>query len=118
MTLKASSILLLILFISSCTGTQFSTSDMASQVENTISQSAAGEMAKQALNKITAKVGLTPQQSSQILPMLTQYYTGVATALKNNGGTKGALNALKDTFLSQIGTVLTPTQVSQVKALI
>ena len=106
------------LFISSCAGYKFSTTEALTQAENAIAQSAAEEMAQQTINRIAAKVGISSQQTTQVLPMLTQYYKGVATAIKNNTGTQGALKSLKDTFLKQIGTVLTPAQVQQVRGMI
>lgn len=111
-------ILLGMLLISSCAGYKFSTTEALTQTENAIAQSAAEQMAQQAINKIAGQVGISPQQTTQVLPMFVQYYKGVSTAIKSNTGTQGALKSLKDTFLKQIGTVLTPAQVQQVKALI
>lgn len=106
------------LLISSCAGYKFSTTEALTQAENAIAQSAAEQMAQQAINKVAGKVGITPQQTTQVLPMFVQYYKGVSAAIKNNTGTQGALKSLKDTFLKQIGTVLSPAQVQQVKAMI
>lgn len=111
-------LLSIILLGSSCAGYKFSTTEALTQAENAIAQSAAEQMAQQAINKIAGQVGISPQQTTQVLPMFVQYYKGVSTAIKSNTGTQGALKSLKDTFLKQIGTVLTPAQVQQVKALI
>lgn len=118
MNIRAFIAISFILLSASCGTTKLTTADVVNGVETAVGQTAAVEMAKQTLIKMTSAVGLTKQQSDQIFPMLQQYYTSTATALKNNKGTQGILQGLKNTFLSQVKGVITPQQYNIVKGMI
>ena len=107
---------LFLVFMFSSTGCSVSSgtvSNTISQVETSIGQSAAYQTAKATVDKWAAKIGLTPQQTQQIIPMVQDYYTAVATAVENTPGSVSQKSAAaKNALVAKLKTVLTTAQIT------
>lgn len=101
---------LLMIFSSGCSVS----SATVSQVETALGQTAAYQSAKLTVDKWAAKIGLTPQQTAQVLPMVQEYFTTVGTAVVNtNGSASQKATAAKNALVAKLKTVLTVGQVTK-----
>ncbi|HLP19401.1 MAG TPA: hypothetical protein VK174_03840 [Chitinophagales bacterium] len=99
---------------SGCAVNSGTVSSTVSQVGTVVGQSAAYQSAKYTVDKWAAKIGLTPQQTAQVLPMVQEYFTVVGTAVVNtNGSASQRATAAKNALVTKLKTVLTTTQVTQ-----
>jgi len=64
-----------LLFTSGCAVNSSTVSNTVSQVGSAVTQTAAYQSAKLTVDKWAAKIGLTPQQTAQVLPMVQDYFT-------------------------------------------
>jgi hypothetical protein len=100
----------IILFSAGCSVS----SATVSQVETALGQTAAYQSAKLTVDKWAAKIGLTPQQTAQVLPMVQEYFTTVGTAVVNtNGSASQKATAAKNALVAKLKTVLTVGQVTK-----
>lgn len=89
-------------------------SSAVQQVGTAVTQTAAYQSAKLTVDKYAAKLGLTPQQTAQVLPMLQDYYTTMASAVQNTSGSASQkATAAKNALVAKLKTVLTAQQVTQ-----
>lgn len=89
-------------------------SSAVQQAGTAITQTAAYQSAKLTVDKYAAKLGLTPQQTAQVLPMLQEYYTTMASAVQNTSGSASQkATAAKNALVAKLKTVLTAQQVTQ-----
>lgn len=99
----------LLISVSGCT-----VGSAVTQAGTAISQSAAYQSAKLTVDKWAAKIGLTPQQTAQVLPMVQEYFTAVGTAVVNTkGNASQRATAAKNVLVSKLKTVLTTSQVTK-----
>ena len=99
---------------SGCAVNSSTVSNTVSQVGTAVGQSAAYQSAKYTVDKWAAKIGLTPQQTAQVLPMVQEYFTVVGTAVVNtNGSASQKATAAKNALVTKLKTVLTTAQVTQ-----
>ncbi len=104
----------LLLFTNSCTVNSSTVSNTVSQVGTAVTQTAAYQSAKLTVDKWAAKIGLTPQQTAQVLPMVQDYFTVVGTAVvTTNGSASQKATAAKNALVTKLKTVLTAQQVTQ-----
>jgi len=109
------SLLAFMLSSTGCTVNSATVSNVVSNAETALGQTAAYESARATVAKWTSYIGLTPTQAEQMIPVLQDYYTQVAGALKNTSGatTTQKLGALKDTLVAKLKTSLTAQQISK-----
>lgn len=103
-----------LLFTSGCAVNSSTVSNTVSQVGSAVTQTAAYQSAKLTVDKWAAKIGLTPQQTAQVLPMVQDYFTVVGTAVvTTNGSASQKATAAKDALVTKLKTVLTAQQVTK-----
>jgi|ERR1043165_2333243 hypothetical protein len=105
---------LLIIFSAGCTVNSATVSNTVNQVGAAVGQTAAYQSAKATVDKWAVKIGLTPQQTAQVLPMVQEYFTAVGTAVvSTNGSASQRATAAKNVLVSKLKTVLTTQQVTK-----
>ncbi|HRG90341.1 MAG TPA: hypothetical protein PLW44_15060 [Chitinophagales bacterium] len=103
-----------LLFTSGCAVNSSTVSNTVSQVGSAVTQTAAYQSAKLTVDKWAAKIGLTPQQTAQVLPMVQDYFTVVGTAVvTTNGSASQKATAAKNALVTKLKTVLTAQQVTK-----
>lgn len=97
-----------------CAVNSSTVSNTVSQVGSAVTQTAAYQSAKLTVDKWAAKIGLTPQQTAQVLPMVQDYFTVMGTAVvTTNGSASQKATAAKDALVTKLKTVLTAQQVTK-----
>ncbi len=98
----------------SCAVNSGTVSNTVSQAGTMVAQSAAYQSAKLTVDNWAAKIGLTPQQTAQVLPMVQEYFTVVGSAVVNtNGSASQKVTAAKNALVTKLKTVLTVGQVTK-----
>ncbi len=104
----------LMVLSSGCAVNSGTVSNTVSQAGTMVAQSAAYQSAKLTVDKWASRIGLTPQQTAQVLPMVQEYFTTVGTAVVNTSGSASQkATAAKNALVAKLKTVLTTTQVTQ-----
>lgn len=106
--------IVLIMAFTGCTVNSATVSNTVSQAGTMVAQSAAYQSAKITVDNWASKIGLTPQQTAQVLPMVQEYFTAVGTAVVNtNGSASQKATAAKNALVTKLKTVLTVGQVTK-----
>ena len=106
--------LVLMIFSNGCAVNSATVSNTVSQAGTMVAQSAAYQSAKLTVDNWAAKIGLTPQQTALVLPMVQEYFTAVGTAVVNtNGSASQKATAAKNALVTKLKTVLTVGQVTK-----
>lgn len=106
--------IVLIMFSNGCAINSGTVSSTVSQVGTAVAQTTAYQAAKLTVDKWVSQIGITPQQTAQVLPMVQEYFTAVGTAVVNtNGSASQKATAAKNALVAKLKTVLTTQQVKQ-----
>ncbi|MBP6731637.1 MAG: hypothetical protein KA149_06245 [Chitinophagales bacterium] len=106
--------LVLMIFSNGCAVNSATVSNTVSQAGTMVAQSAAYQSAKLTVDNWAGKIGLTPQQTALVLPMVQEYFTAVGTAVVNtNGSASQKATAAKNALVTKLKTVLTVGQVTK-----